>query len=556
MSINDINATVDGGQLQNLDTTFSVIHLYDSGNIFYDFQTSLDADVEIVSGTYYSVYQIQNKNYSILPSNNFNFISPNIIYNTTSLTSIITGQSILDNSIKKISLFPNSLPSYVDGITNGTLYKTPTNFFNYTFLPKAFSPSNDLLIVYNADNQESIDITNYYLSVRTGFKNCNTLGLTGLTSIFSGDTMYYPQYMERVKFPIVNYIRDSNKPIKYIVLMYNLPCIYTGDYPYATLSSGGESISNDIMLFNKNNIEAYIHSNSLKCPLINSGVPRVSGFIIDNLNLGGVESPTTNYSSSFSVGKNYNLTRFTGTPCLVTHVTAKNKQDISGYITKLKNSQIVSGYFVRPNTNLNNHFLIRGQGVSGLGDYQSQVTRNYAPYVGQFSNINLDILTGKWPISNPRITGSNIAFLLHWGTHSTTGFDAGDGILSPFYPNDGGISLTGNNNWYIHVSEESFNGQNFFTTGVGAGFSTYDNNAFGTPFRNLSSGAFGGTGYENCPIGMLANCREPGGAALHFNSFQSWLSGHPFIECACDNDGGLNPLGSVIIAIGDPFVIR
>ena len=69
----------------------------------------------------------------------------------------------------------------------------------------------------------------------------------------------------------------------------------------------------------------------------------------------------------------------------------------------------------------------------------------------------------------------------------------------------------------------------------------------------FSAGAFGGTGYENTPVGAVTNTDEPGlpSADVYARYFALWASGKCFAICAWNAKGT-----AYFQAVGDPFVSK
>jgi hypothetical protein len=126
-------------------------------------------------------------------------------------------------------------------------------------------------------------------------------------------------------------------------------------------------------------------------------------------------------------------------------------------------------------------------------------------------------------------TGQNLAGFTTWGANGGIGGN---------YSSDGTFRWSGNNNWYIMHTIESFNGQR--------------NSAQGCFTKWFQSGAFGGTGYENCPVGAVGHVEEPYlENTTNTGYYILWQTGYPFIECAWQ--ARLTPFYGVF---GDPFVCK
>lgn len=125
---------------------------------------------------------------------------------------------------------------------------------------------------------------------------------------------------------------------------------------------------------------------------------------------------------------------------------------------------------------------------------------------------------------------SDVKGFMTWGAN---------GYLGPDYANNGYFKFSGNSGWYILQTIESWNGQRYT---VNSGQSTF--------LKWFSSDAFGGTNYENTPIGAVVHVEEPGlGGVNSPQYFSLWEQGYPFADTAWGSR--VTPF---FMAIGDPLV--
>lgn len=106
-------------------------------------------------------------------------------------------------------------------------------------------PMRELLLVYNADIPEDLDLANYYASSRTG-RAIDPAYILGITPEVAGDpeTISREKYAETIREPIKAYL-DANPTIKnnakYILLCkgipHKIPGTNGGDYTLSTYSS-------------------------------------------------------------------------------------------------------------------------------------------------------------------------------------------------------------------------------------------------------------------------------------------------------------------------------
>lgn len=535
--------------MSSLISTF----LYKTGNLTYHYIQGWDAQVPFVaSGENHNVYRINYSNdiQIIHDNNNFGWIDNNTVYTKNNSIFNLSGRSLNDSSVITTTLtgyYQNILVKY--GTTGDMNYG-----FNIVCYPDAFNASQHLLIVYNANNPDSLNITNYYLSIRTGLAGANTLGVSPTTCSGSYNVLY-SDYSANIKKPIIEWISGSNKPIRYVALMYDLPMRCTGDNYNART---GMSIVNDLRFVdNYENIENYNPVSTINSfTLPNTSIPNdvfnpkfPENIMAKRFNTGFSLSLNLEYHRLGGDGNidHFSLTKYLRTSFLTTHVTARNKQDISGYITKLGQAR-VSGHYLLSSTGNNKLFLFKNRGFtlgshSGTLEWLSDVDAGWAMVSGLpgIQSIHTLIGTGifgDWPRSSPRLTGSNLAAFAFHGNHSVYGdgtFPFGGGT----YAQNGTIRFSGEN-WYIMTVAESFFGDNYDET-----------SNQGYIFKCLQSGAFGGFAYENCPIGVVGTIDEPFTAGIAADPyFRMWASGYPFIECSNCN---MNHQ-TFMTAVGDPFV--
>jgi hypothetical protein len=153
-------------------------------------------------------------------------------------------------------------------------------------------------------------------------------------------------------------------------------------------------------------------------------------------------------------------------------------------------------------------------------------------YVNELSDTNL---AGQ--ITN----GANLAGYMSWGCHS---------LLGPYYATNGVDIWSGNSDWWIIDTIESFNGQQYYGASVQ-----------GCLLYWFSTGAFGGTNYSHTPVGAVSHVDEPSasGANSYWGYFGLWQAGRNFAQCAWIS---MPPASSfeyhvnTIQVTGDPFIKR
>ena len=214
-------------------------------------------------------------------------------------------------------------------------------------------------------------------------------------------------------------------------------------------------------------------------------------------------------------------TNFPGTTCLVTSLNMGTLTDCEAYIDK-----VASMY--------SNNIIISASaaGYTNATYYVDDVEVGYSPYLYEYQNAisNENPSASIIYSSNAVIrTGSNVRGYVSWGTH--------DGVFSNTYPVDGSVIWSGNSKWWIIATIESFNGQRCCPQGCVE--------------RWFAENAWGGTNYDNTPVGAVSHIEEPG-FLLNGPTYMSlWDEGFLFSECAwASKDSGSNPFQ----AIGDPLI--
>ena len=551
----NILSSIDAGNsIKNNYNNFTVNlnYLYNTGNCYYDLLTGyLDADVLVLTGQSYPFYQVQTN----FRNTNTNGLSHSLLNYSPSNTGVLS-------YLKVSGIFYSTTSNdfYVsatneNGVTKNTQTVTPSiesvNVKTYDL--QNFDPTKHLLIVYNQSSQESIDIKNYYLSVRTGLSNANVLGVS-TTSSLSGDVTSITEYQNNVRTPIINWINSNlDKPIRYITLMYDIGIRFSG-LANQNLISGNPNIrvtgttglnnaktSERVRFSVVQDLTDYLHYTSQN----RSNLETNASYYFFN-GIMNITTPT-NYLENYSVAK------FSQTPVLVSHITARNKYDVSGYIEKITQKGIVSGFYIR-SSGQNDTFLANLNIQDGEGT--NTAIYNYPSGTIKFCPEARTVITREKSGGYPIETGGNLAGFTFHGIHYGDGLQR---VMSSNYSTNGQVVFTGYN-WYIMSTRESYNGVNLAYNGnVGLWGDENDGNQLfdlhGTIFSWLKSGAFSGAKYENCPVGAVGHCQEPGDMANGYAYWIMWQSGHPFIECAYRSRDTIYGAASWT-CIGDPLLMK
>ena len=127
---------------------------------------------------------------------------------------------------------------------------------------------------------------------------------------------------------------------------------------------------------------------------------------------------------------------------------------------------------------------------------------------------------------------TNVAGYFSWGFNGAPG--AG-------YATNGVLQFSGNSDWYVIETDESFNGQRV----------TFQGNFL----QWFSTNAFAGSNYANTPVGAVTQVNEPGTAVNNpYVYFGLWAGGKTFACCAWNSFFGYGT--PFIQVVGDPFTKR
>ena len=126
----------------------------------------------------------------------------------------------------------------------------------------------------------------------------------------------------------------------------------------------------------------------------------------------------------------------------------------------------------------------------------------------------LDIITNGLALDGPHIrSAGNVAGYMCWGYHSS---------LGTFYALSNNVVWTGNSQWWLIHTVESFNGQREANTW-----------RCGNYINWFSINAFGGTGYSKTPVGAVSYVDEPTTGAIDPSLyFGFWARGKTFVISA------------------------
>ena len=369
-------------------------------------------------------------------------------------------------------------------------------------LGQGLSADKNLLVVYDEDWQESVEMKNYYIANRPGFASANTLGIhipvpsscatiACLAPVI--EVLPYPEIRDRVITPVVSWLRQHpEKDITYIVFMRGVP--------------------------NRPNDE--------------SAAQYEKPFSVQEILRQGVMQALSKevFVSSLDIG---------------------SSEATRAYVNKLKTvhasmsvpSPLISarGTPYGGDTYYFNDSFALGGGPISVQDFVSALkTANPSASVVYKKNTD-SLLT----------TASNVTALEHGGIYKY-------GSDNVHYATKGSIRLSGRSSWWLAQTIESYNGQwlNNFTKDEASKWSGpwWANGSQGNFIEWFSSNAYGGSNYSNTPVAAVTHVMEPNGPGNGPALFTCWEASKPFAYCAWRSNQTIG--GQKIQVIGDPWVAR
>ncbi len=380
---------------------------------------------------------------------------------------------------------------------SNTLEVTTASSLNWT------SPiaSQHLLVIYNADDPRSVDMKNYYMANRPGISDANVFGVH-FPAIGLDPKGFIIQYVDKSLFqdsilkPITQWLLDhSDKPIRYIALMYGMPSIVSG---CTTVD------------YERCHSAQYQIGRSLQIAGVRDGAEYRGG-------------RTTRYTPEY----------YRGTTALVTTLDMGSVAATKGYIDKLK----------KVYEKMANKDVVISAKNAGLGG-----TTYYFEDKGDSLNIGeiardavLSVNPSARVMYKPRGYFTTASDVLGYSTHGTWGG------LAKNFPTNSSVIFSGNSGWYLLRTGESWNG---IYNNVNSGQSN--------PSEWFAQTAFGSTNYENTPVGAVGQVVEPGGAGLASKElFTAWEKGYLFAEAAWSsrNIKGFLAVGDPLVANTGPVPV-
>lgn len=427
-------------------------------------------------------------------------------------------------------------------------------------------PFNEVLLVYNSSDSESIRLLHYYQEHRPGAKYAQTLAVSTPRS----ESIPQDTYETQLRQPVVDWLKaHPESRTRFIVLMRGIPTRIRRDYPDEV------SIKTKIKVdFTKRKIMGLAGLEFLpRRSAILAGLPSVQFQLsraLQDLKAPSDPSPLHEYviegettqayqntpdyigfhtfsllpssDQAFAQSIPFDPKLFPGTTALVTHLDMGSELATQAYIQKLK---WVYSQMKNPNTILS----AQDAGLEGRTYYIEELapqtptnteTITFANRPSAYTLLGDPMICGLmryFPKTDfQRTFGSltptmeSVRGLVTYGTYLGRKSD---------YATNGELIFRGNSSWFIMMSVESFNGQQNSQKSKQENYVGW-----------FSKTAFGSQNYENTPVGAVAHVEEPlisGVSDSHF--FMYWEKGLLFSEAAW-----LSRRTQYFLAIGDPLV--
>jgi len=352
--------------------------------------------------------------------------------------------------------------------------------------------ADNILIIYNDTSEDSATIKDYYINNRPEFSEVNVLGV----SCSNAEQISNADYETYIRYPLIAWFTNNpTKPIRYIVLMYDIPSRTDGNGNYSV---------------------QYRVSKALQEVGLRTGV------IFDAS------------QEQFAAGK------FQGETALVTSINMGSVADCTAYIDKLEAMYLgmeTPDILISANNagyNLNSNYAF--DDTDRCYDFSILALRCKNYVLGE--NADASILYSANAVDVPApdqtthiTTCADVTGYHTWGANGEQGGS---------YAVDGLVKFTGDSGWYIIRTVESFNGRRSTTQGH---FTQWFSS---TAFGSIDNGG----NYDCTPIGAISHTEEPylGGVGLS-SYFGMWERGWNFADCAwhCRTT-------TFFQAVGDPLV--
>jgi autotransporter-associated beta strand protein len=376
------------------------------------------------------------------------------------------------------------------------------------YLPDAFDASQHLLVIYNAQSQDSCSIKDYYLTHRPGVSDANYLGLTAgdyqtqgtiahiyyaktssiITQLPNGRTANQ-SLCESIAQYVINWVQEAKTrdvdplPIRYVLGLYGLP--------FSDGSRGNRNPS----------VPAMIHALVTE----NSFIP---------------ESYCTPNDTRFSIAE-YNGPLLAWLDCGSYNATIAfiDKEEVVADAGGLLIDGVtICGAAAGVN---GSKWIMDDTSNMGYGSFfdDDGVSTSYIPSL-LAEGVSAGNIVYQPNASGPVIsTAEDPIAYGSWGQHAPMRSGGTDAWPVPKGTEPSVVTFTGNASWWIGMSIESFNGI----------YGDY----MGDPTEFFAANAFGGTNYSSTPVCFAVHTSEPTyGGCTQAEYFEGWARGWSSLEAA------------------------
>ena len=373
--------------------------------------------------------------------------------------------------------------------------------------------ANNILLVYNTNSSDSLAVANYYVAHRPGMSGIDVLSITCDTT----EQTTFANFSSQIRTPIINWLAaNPTKPKLYIILCRGIPT--------RTISApvGTPSVS---WLISTNRTDAsWAGGIGYDSSEYNAGQAFVNG----GAGWGGLFGVPWN----FTTASTYHDTR--ALVCTM-DMGGSGTAATFAYIDKIG---AMHAAMATPN------IIVSATGASAGGSNYYLDSSN--EYISNIVLSDKNLLISNASVATGRITYTAYPTANISSGTNVTGYETfgANGSLPATYATDGTVVFSGQSNWYLIKTIESYNGQLTADGGGGGSQGNFE--------RFFSSGAFGGTSYSNTPIGMAGHTDEPSATGVEAESYLvNWENGYLAVECAWGSRCSV-----YFVFYGDPLIKR
>lgn len=369
--------------------------------------------------------------------------------------------------------------------------------------PFGASGMDNVLLVCNTASSDSMDVANYYVNNRPGAVGVDVCPVNCVTT----ETIVYSDMQRDIKNPIAAWcVANPSKPKKYILLCLGIPT-------RCSFGPGGKAVS-----------VPYAISTLRSDADISGGAFQNSEYS----GIGGLGGMTAYLGDGGRFNQHFSTASYPNTKYLVMTLNMGNSlAAVQTYIDKIA---VMYRAMATPNVAVSSRGASRS-GTQFIFDDANTVIGGGGILVNPEQSLRVTdgCLTTTYSYPSLQNNIANLACYSAWGTHNGSW---GSGT----YPS-GQLVLSGNSNWYIVSTVESFNGD------VGGGQGNF--------IQWWDNGVGGGTNGSRTPIGMATHTEEPGVSGCEADSFsRNWFAGFNLAETLWSSRGTM-----WFMAVGDPLVI-